>query len=35
VKASGLTPEEFVTMQKAVVTLRHNLIKAARGESDA
>jgi DNA-binding MarR family transcriptional regulator len=32
VKASGLTPEEFVKMQKAVVTLRHNLIKAARGE---
>ena len=32
VKASGLTPEEFVEMQKAVVTLRHNLIKAARGE---
>ena len=32
VKASGLTPEEFVKMQKGVVTLRHNLIKAAHGE---
>ena len=32
VKASGLTPEEFVKMQKGVVTLRNNLIKAARGE---
>ena len=30
VKASGLTPEEFPKMQKAVVTLRDNLIKAAR-----
>ena len=30
VKASGLTPEEFHKMQKAVVTLRDNLIKAAR-----
>jgi DNA-binding MarR family transcriptional regulator len=33
VKASGLTPEEFPKMQKAVVTLRNNLIKAAKGES--
>ncbi len=32
VKASGLTPEEFSTMQKGVVTLRDNLIKAARGK---
>jgi DNA-binding MarR family transcriptional regulator len=32
VKASGLTPEEFAKMQKGVVTLRNNLIKAARGE---
>jgi MarR family transcriptional regulator, organic hydroperoxide resistance regulator len=32
VKASGLTPEEFVKMQKGVVTLRNNLIKAAHGE---
>jgi len=30
VKASGLTPEEFPKMQKAVVTLRDNLIKAAQ-----
>jgi MarR family transcriptional regulator, organic hydroperoxide resistance regulator len=28
VKASGLTPEEFVKMQTGVVTLRNNLIKA-------
>jgi DNA-binding MarR family transcriptional regulator len=32
VKASGLTPDEFGKMQKGVVTLRNNLIKAARGE---
>ncbi len=32
VKASGLTAEEFPKMQKAVVTLRNNLIKAAQGE---
>ena len=32
VKASGLTPEEFPKMQKGVVTLRNNLIKAAQGE---
>ena len=32
VKASGLTAEEFPRMQKAVVTLRDNLIKAAQGK---
>jgi DNA-binding MarR family transcriptional regulator len=32
VKASGLTPEEFAKMQKGVVTLRGNLIKAVQGE---
>ncbi len=32
VEASGLTAEEFPKMQKAVVTLRNNLIKAAKGE---
>jgi DNA-binding MarR family transcriptional regulator len=32
VKASGLTPEEFSKMQKGVVTLRSNLIKAAQGK---
>jgi MarR family transcriptional regulator, organic hydroperoxide resistance regulator len=32
VKASGLTPEDFSKMQKGVVTLRNNLIKATRGE---
>jgi MarR family transcriptional regulator, organic hydroperoxide resistance regulator len=31
-KASGLTPEEFAKMQKGVVTLRNNLIKAAKVE---
>jgi DNA-binding MarR family transcriptional regulator len=31
VKASGLTPEEFGKMQKGVVSLRDNLIKAAQG----
>jgi DNA-binding MarR family transcriptional regulator len=30
VKASGLPPEEFRKMQKGVVTLRDNLIKATR-----
>lgn len=30
VKESGLTPEEFPKMQKAVVRLRDSLIKAAR-----
>ncbi len=33
VKASGLNPEEFVKMQRGVVTLRDNLIKAAEGKS--
>jgi MarR family transcriptional regulator, organic hydroperoxide resistance regulator len=28
VKASGLSPEEFPKLQKAVVTLRNNLIKS-------
>jgi MarR family transcriptional regulator, organic hydroperoxide resistance regulator len=32
VEATGLTPEEFAKMQKAVVTLRGNLIKAAQGK---
>ncbi|HEY4079031.1 MAG TPA: MarR family transcriptional regulator [Rhizomicrobium sp.] len=32
VKASGLTAEEFPKMQKAVVTLRDNLIKAAKAK---
>jgi DNA-binding MarR family transcriptional regulator len=32
VKASGLTPDEFRKMQKGVVTLRNNLIKAAQGK---
>ena len=32
VKASGLTAEEFPKLQKAVVTLRDNLIKAAQGK---
>lgn len=31
VAASGLSPEEFPRMQKAVVTLRDNLIEAAQG----
>jgi DNA-binding MarR family transcriptional regulator len=31
VKESGLPPEEFAKVQKAVVTLRNNLIKAAHG----
>jgi MarR family transcriptional regulator, organic hydroperoxide resistance regulator len=31
VKASGLDPEEFRKMQKGVVALRDNLIKAAEG----
>jgi DNA-binding MarR family transcriptional regulator len=33
VKASGLSPEEFPKLQKAVVTLRNNLIKAAEDRS--
>ncbi|WP_394825761.1 MarR family winged helix-turn-helix transcriptional regulator [Pendulispora albinea] len=32
VKATGLSPEEFPKMQKAVVTLRDNLLQAARGK---
>ena len=32
IKASGLTPEEFPKLQKTVVTLRNNLIKAAQGK---
>jgi DNA-binding MarR family transcriptional regulator len=32
VKASGLTADELSKMQKSVVTLRNNLIKAARGK---
>jgi DNA-binding MarR family transcriptional regulator len=32
VKAYGLTAEEFPKMQKGVVTLRNNLIKAAQGK---
>jgi MarR family transcriptional regulator, organic hydroperoxide resistance regulator len=32
VKASGLTPAEFAKMQKGVVALRDNLIKAAKGK---
>jgi MarR family transcriptional regulator, organic hydroperoxide resistance regulator len=32
VEASGLTPDEFPKMQKGVVTLRNNLIKAAKGK---
>lgn len=31
-KASGLTPEEFPILQKAVAKLRDNLIKASKGE---
>ncbi|MES2512041.1 MAG: MarR family transcriptional regulator [Pseudomonadota bacterium] len=31
VEATGLSPEEFTKMQKAVVTLRGNLVKAAKG----
>ena len=30
-EATGLSAEEFPRMQKAVVTLRDNLVKAARG----
>jgi DNA-binding MarR family transcriptional regulator len=32
VEASGLTSDEFVKMQKAVVALRNNLIKAAQDD---
>jgi len=31
-KASGLTPEEFPVLQKAVTRLRDNLLKASKGE---
>ena len=31
-KASGLTPEEFPVLQKAVANLRNNLLKASREE---
>jgi MarR family transcriptional regulator, organic hydroperoxide resistance regulator len=34
VAATGLAPEEFPKMQKAVVTLRGNLIKAAQQDKD-
>jgi MarR family transcriptional regulator, organic hydroperoxide resistance regulator len=30
-KASGLTPEEFTVLQKAIVNLRENLLKASKG----
>ncbi len=33
VKASGLPPDEFRKMQKSVVTLRDNLMKAAKNEA--
>jgi DNA-binding MarR family transcriptional regulator len=33
VKASGLSPEEFPKLQKAVVTLRNNLIKSMQDTS--
>lgn len=32
VAASGLTPEEFPKIQKSVVTLRNNLLKATQGK---
>jgi len=32
VKASGLSPAEFPILQRSVVTLRDNLIKAAKGD---
>lgn len=32
VKASGLTPEEFPMLQKAIANLRDNLVKASKGE---
>jgi DNA-binding MarR family transcriptional regulator len=32
VKASGLSPEEFPKLQKAVVALRNNLIKSTQGK---
>ncbi|MEZ2126362.1 MULTISPECIES: MarR family winged helix-turn-helix transcriptional regulator [unclassified Sinorhizobium] len=33
VKASGLTPEEFPKLQKAVTQLRENLVKASKEET--
>jgi DNA-binding MarR family transcriptional regulator len=33
VKASGLTPEEFPILQKAIANLRDNLVRAAGGDS--
>jgi MarR family transcriptional regulator, organic hydroperoxide resistance regulator len=32
VQASGLTPDEFSKLQKAIVTLRNNLVKATQGD---
>jgi len=32
VKASGLTPEEFPILQRAIANLRDNLVKASKGE---
>jgi DNA-binding MarR family transcriptional regulator len=32
VKEANLTPEEFAKLQKGVVTLRDNLIRAAKGK---
>ncbi|MBR1124917.1 MarR family transcriptional regulator [Bradyrhizobium lablabi] len=32
VKSGGLKPDEFTRLQKSIVTLRDNLIKATRGE---
>lgn len=31
VKATGLSPEEFPLLQRAIVNLRDNLIKASKG----
>ncbi|MNN75237.1 hypothetical protein D3C81_1915250 [compost metagenome] len=31
--ACGLTSDEFSKLQKEIVTLRNNLLKAARGEA--
>lgn len=32
VEACGLTPEEFLKIQKAIVTLRNNLVKSVRDQ---
>lgn len=32
IKASGLTPEEFPVLQKAIAKLRDNLVKASKGQ---